>query len=662
MTSFARSGSTLRTQYSLGLLALVAVIPLGCSNMTSPSTQSVTSTSQVRIKGRVHGGNQPVSGATVTVYYAGQSGYGSAGTTGTSTTTANDGYGSFSFSVSCPSSPNDPLVYLVATGGNTLNNGSSGNNSAAQFLAAVAPCSLINSSTFVDMSEVTTVATMAALQQYFNPATEMFGVDGILLGYNAMRNAFQTIPNLVNPATGTAVSTLTKTATVNGSSVSVTVTPETAKINTIANIISACINNNANGDATACTTLKNDATPPSAARTSQPNGTFGPATDILTSVYYMLTNPTNGSSANLNAIYALAPGTGAPYQPTLTSAPTDWTIGITYSSISNCTNGDGFFDVPYDLKLDASGNVWIANGPNTNGNLAQMRFDGTPLVCTAVAGKSRGSTIDDQGNIWVGSFSSNNIYRYTPSTGATLAFPTAAPVVAITADGTNNVFFSSYTGTALYEIVGGATATSPVTPTLISSTMGSSPAQIMVDAAGTIWGSTGTNAITATTPALGGYATTPYTVSGNSYGISVVPGNAGNIFSSAQNTNTVDLLGPAGNGYADSTGFPAGGGGLTNPTAVSADGARNLWVANNATGVSNVSEFTDNGTPLSPATGFVKAGPYFVNSRSIIVDQGGNVWVSRDGSNLITEIVGAGVPLYQPASIGIAQGRFQTLP
>ena len=318
MTSFARSGSTLRTQYSLGLLALVAVIPLGCSNMTSPSTQSVTSTSQVRIKGRVHGGNQPVSGATVTVYYAGQSGYGSAGTTGTSTTTANDGYGSFSFSVSCPSSPNDPLVYLVATGGNTLNNGSSGNNSAAQFLAAVAPCSLINS---------------------------------------------------------------------------------------IANIISACINNNANGDATACTTLKNDATPPAAARTSQPNGTFGPATDILTSVYYMLTNPTNGSSANLNAIYALAPGTGAPYQPTLTSAPTDWTIGITYSSISNCTNGDGFFDVPYDLKLDVSGNVWIANGPNTNGNLAQMRFDGTPLVCTAVAGKSRGSTIDDQGNIWVGSFS-----------------------------------------------------------------------------------------------------------------------------------------------------------------------------------------------------------------------------------------------------------------
>lgn len=662
MTSFAHSGLNLRARYHLGLLALVAMLPVGCSNMTSTATQSATATPQARIKGRVHGGNQPVSGATVTVYYAGQSGYGSAGTVGTSTTTANDGFGSFSFTVTCPSQPNDPLVYLVATGGNTLNNGSSSNNSAAQFLAAVAPCQQINSSTFVDMSEVTTVATMAALQQYFNPATERFGVDGILLGYNAMRNAFGTIPNLVDTTAGTAVTTLTKTATVGGSSLSVTVTPETAKINTLANIISACINNNANGDATACTTLESNATPPAAARTSQPNGTFAAAPDLLTALYYTLTNPTNGGTSHMNAIFAVAPPTGAPYQPTLSSAPTDWTIGVTYSSTSNCANGGGFLNFPYDLKLDASGNVWIDNGAATNGNLAQVRFDGTPLVCVPAASTSRGSTIDDQGNIWVGSFSTNNIYRYNPSTGATLTYTTAAPVVALTADGSNNVFFSTYAGTALYEIVGGATAVTPTAPVLISSAMGSAPAQIMVDASGTIWGSTGTTAVTATLPNAGVYSTTPYTVSGNSYGISIVPGNAGNIFSSAQNTNTVDLLGPAGGGYSESTGFPAGGGGLTNPTAISADGAHNLWVANNATGVSNESEFTNNGTPLSPATGFVKASSYLVNGRSIIVDQGGNVWISRDGSNLITEIIGAGVPLYQPASIGIAQGRFQTLP
>lgn len=667
MTSFAHSGSTLRARYRIGLLALAATLPLGCSNMTSTATQSATATPQVRIKGRVHGGNQPVSGAVVSVYFAGQSGYGSASTLATTATTANDGYGSFSFTVTCPtpqSPPYDPMVYLIARGGNTLNNGSSSNNTAAEFLAALAPCSQITSSTFVDMSEVTTVATMAALQQYFNPATESFGVDGILLGYAAMSNAIATIPNLVDYTTGTAVSTLTKTANAGGSSVSITLTPESAKINTIANIISACINNNANGDATACTTLENDATPPVPSTTSQPNGTFHAATDLLTALYYMMTNPTNGSSSNLSAIYALAPGTGAPYQPTLSTAPTDWTIGVTYSSTSNCSNGNGFFNFPYDLKLDARGNIWINNGPDTNGNLAQMAFDGTPIACTAVATKSRGSTIDDKGNIWVGSFSTNNIYRYNPTTGVTLTYTTAAPVVAITADGADNVFFSTYTGTALYVIVGGSTATTAATPILISSAMGPAPAQIMLDATGIIWGSTGTTSVTATVPASGTYTTTPYTVSGNSYGISIVPGNSGNIFSSAQNTNTVDFLGPFinGGGYSEAHNFPTSGGGLNNPTAVSADGAHNVWVANNATGVSNVSEFAGNGTALSPASGFVKAGPYLVNGRSIIVDQGGNVWISRDGSNLITEIVGAGVPLYQPAAIGLAQGRFQTLP
>jgi len=49
-----------------------------------------------------------------------------------------------------------------------------------------------------------------------------------------------------------------------------------------------------------------------------------------------LTNPTNGSATNLLNIYNLATGAGAPYQPTLSAAPTDWNIAINYSSISNC--------------------------------------------------------------------------------------------------------------------------------------------------------------------------------------------------------------------------------------------------------------------------------------------------------------------------------------
>ena len=684
MTSFARSGSTLRARYSIGLLALVAMFPLGCSNMTSTATQSASPTSQVRIKGRVHGGNQPVSGATVSVYFAGQSGYGSASTLATQTTTANDGYGSFSFTVSCPVQPNDPLVYLVARGGNTLNNGSSSNNSAAEFLAAVTPCTKISSSTFVDMSEVTTVATMAALQQYYNPTTQSFGVDGILLGYNAMVNAFYTIPNLVDAATGTAVTTLTKTATASGGSVSVTVTPETAKINTLANIISACINNNANGDATACSTLESNATPPATATTSQPGNTLAPATDVLNALYYIMTNPTNGGASNLNTIYGLAPGTGAPYQPTLSSAPSDWTIGVTYSSTSNCTNGDGFFNKPSDLKLDSSGNVWIANS-SAAGNLSELRFEGTPTSCTAIANQSVGSTIDDQGNVWVGSSATPNIYRYTPGTGAVLTFGTSGPVQSITADGNHNVYYSSFQGTSLYAILGGATATVASAPTLISGSLGGASLSIMVDSSGgsylrgtnnpsgtgAVWVTSNSGVIYEVTPSSNtsdatfqnGFVTASYPVSGNSIGVSLVPGNAGNVFVSGRSPDYINLLSPSGGTYVEATHFPASGGGLSLPSLISADGARNIWILSQPSGgASSVSEFTNGAVALSPSTGFVKSGASFAGGRSIIVDQGGNVWISGTFSNTITEIIGAGVPIYQPASIGIAQGRFQTLP
>ncbi len=660
--------------FSRSLVCLLASAPLllaGCSNLAKSSPSSTALATQVTIKGQLHGGNQPVSGATVTVYYAGQSGYGSLDGVAATTTTANDGAGSFRFALTCPPAtqqPFNPLVYLIARGGNTLNNGSTGNNNAAVFLAALAPCSQITDSTFVDMSEVTTVATMAALQQYFDPATEQFGVDGILLGYTAMANSMNLIPNLVNYQTGEAVSSLVKTATVNGSSIAVTVTPEQAKINTLANILSACINNNAAGNATACNTLFADAVPPSPGSTSRPGGTtFSPATDVLQALYYMLTNPTNGSASNLSTLYGLAPATGAPYQPTLATAPSDWTVGVSYSSSGTCSNGGGFIDTAYDLKIDASGAVWIDNGPASNANLAHMTYDGTPIACAPVANGSQGSTIDSQGNVWVGSATSNTVYRYTPGTGAILAYATASPVLSLTADGTDNVFFST-TASSLYEIAGGATATSATAPTLISSTLGAAPAQIMVDPNGNIFATTGAANISWVAPANGGsYTTSTIPASGSSYGLSLAPpNNSGTVFVASQSGSVVDYLGPNPGTppppYSEVTNFPVTGGGINSPTAISIDGARNLWLANNANGVSSVSEIGADGTLISPASGFAKSPQYLANGRSIIVDISGNVWISRDGATSITQIVGAGVPLYQPAAIGLQQGRFQTLP
>ena len=53
--------------------------------------------------------------------------------------------------------------------------------------------------------------------------------------------------------------------------------------------------------------------------------------------------------------------------------------------------------------------------------------------------------------------------------------------------------------------------------------------------------------------------------------------------------------------------------------------------------------------------------------RAIVIDMSGNVWIAGNGpagspSNSITEIVGAAVPVYQPFSLGLYNGRFQRLP
>ena len=145
----------------LALLASSVVLTAGCANMSSTAPT---------------GTNPFVSPATLAA------------------TTSSDSSGSFSFTkdsmsgntadngttstYSCPSNT-DPLVYVMSKGGNTQNNGdSSQSNTAAAFVAIYGDCNEISASNFVYMSEVTTVATMAAAVQFFDPVLEAFTADG----------------------------------------------------------------------------------------------------------------------------------------------------------------------------------------------------------------------------------------------------------------------------------------------------------------------------------------------------------------------------------------------------------------------------------------------------------------------------------------------------
>jgi hypothetical protein len=678
----------------LALLASSIVFSAGCSNMSSTAPAVNSLSTAATLSGKVHGGNQPVIGATVTLWFAGQ---GAPAIKAATTTT--DSIGSFSFtkdtagghdgttsSWSCPATGGSPLVYVLSEGGNTQNNGiASQTNTAADFIALYGDCPNINGASFVYMSEVTTVATMAAVQQFFNPADHTLRADSTGQQRLVMLNLPNTVAILADAATGLANASKTISAAGGGSiapGVALTATPEAAKINTLANIISTCVNGATSADP-ACSTLFSAAQPPISNTTNLNGPAFPTATDTLQALFYILTNPSNSNTTNLSTLFGLQPGVGAPYVPSLAAQPTDWTIGVNYASTGPagaCSTGN-FISSPTDINIDAFDNVWFGNA-QTGGNLSSISAAGAPYFCVNfdTGASATGGTIDANAlspsnyspNVWFAGPAT--MYRYNPITKATLAFPVGVTPLAITADGAGNVYFTAVSGTtgSLYILLAGATTATAVAPVQISSTVGANPVRLMADnqsatprtTPGNIWvssGSTFVSQVSQSTAAgnLNGWITTPFTTSGNSYGLSI--SSAGNIFTSG-NDNSITMLQRNGTSWATGGGFPyTGTAGINTPTGISVDGRSNTWIPNS--GNSSVSEISFFGPKsLSPSTGFQK-DPTFLNASSALaVDQAGNVWVAGTGNNFITEIVGGAVPLYQPYAVGIAVNRFQSIP
>ncbi len=700
--------------FLLALLASSAVFTAGCANMATTAVGG--SGDAVTLGGTIHGGNEPVSGATVTLWFAGQ-GNSSPAVLAATTASANDGAGSFSFAAgssnggtsgntyTCPA--NNPYVYVIANGGNTQGPGTgTHNNAAAYFLAPYGPCSTLSASSFVDMTEVTTVATMAALQQYFvYSATapvlgQAFNTGGSGLSYQSMGYAFNLVSNMVNLANGAAISPVTG-KTINGSSTgqgtsgtSLVATPESAKINTIANILAACINipDYPAGGNTACDTLFANAAPPVASTTAQPGANYTAATNTLQAVYYMLSNPTNGSTTALGSLYALSAAAGAPFQPTLSAVPSDWTIAISYASTSTCgaSNGHLIHSVQ-DIAVDANGDIWLANN-ESGGNLTVLQTNNSstspntivPAGCLQIgSGKNTGITIDalisgtsGLANIWLADSGSSNVYRYHPPNAATtaVAFPTSAAPASIAADGVGNVYYTVPSSATLFDIPLAATATPPTLPATagvsIATAIGSAPSRVLVDSAPSVWTTSGTTSInrtacTAPTTVTPGCTTSSFTTSGSTYGIAataiyIIPGGTRNSIFVSMDGSSLTLYQGINTTYTQITGWPLTT--LSTPLAVASDGAQNVWTVNNLSNANSVFEAGVGKQALSPAAGFQKTATYLGGARSLAIDSSGNVWIGLDGANSVTEIVGAAVPVVQPFAAALNKGTFQTIP
>jgi hypothetical protein len=709
MTSLRLTLARFGNPHVVALLASSALLTVGCSNMESTAT-STPIVSGALMTGRVHGGNNPVSDGGVLLYAVGQTGLGSAPTLYAYTTTATDGTGSFSFvqtpgtapsgqtgansnpygaggnTYQCPSGV-QPLMYIYAAGGNTTGNPSNvgANNTAAAFLAPVGYCNQINNSTFVDVSEVTTAATVAAAAQFINPNNDGIGNDGIGVAYEAIGNAFATIPNLVNAANGLANTTTTMAGSGTGvSGVTMSITSPAATVNTIADILAACVNQISPSSAN-CVTLFNNATPPpNPARQSQPNITYGAAGDTIQAALYMYLYPTDGSTTNRTNLFNLVAAAGAPFQPTLPSVPGDWLLAITYTASGTCgTSASSFFSHPYDLNVDIDGNLWIANKATTNGALVQMTPYGLAQNCQSLGGSSEGGgVVDIAASIWYTDNANSLIWTYPTNAslgGSTRSFVSPAPPVAITTDGSGNIFFTTTNGTtgSLYEIVDGYNVNNTSSPVLLSSgyNVGPNPIRMFPDASNNIWVTSGSGYVTEfheTSTAT--YSATQFSVVGPTYGLTVGSAAAGsNVYVTSQDANsTFTILSPVSPGsttYAVSFTSSANIGGLSSPTGIWLDGGMSSWISNNApetSGLYAVSEIASNGTSISPTGtngGYQKPTTVLNGGRTSVVDPIGNVWILNDNlPNSVTQIVGAAVPIYAPYSTGLQNARFQTIP
>jgi polygalacturonase len=357
------------------------------------------------IAGSVHGGQPPVTDATIQLYAVGTTGDGSAATLLlTTTVTTSDGSGNAtnsnanagngfnslpagSFTItgdySCTGSTD---VYLVSTGGNPGLSAST-NNTALSLMAALGPCSNLSSSTFVSVNELTTAGSVAALANYM---TSYSAIGSGTADASNLQAAF----SMVNEYTDTSQGTVPGPGLPAGSYAS------SFEIQTLGDALSACINSPGGvaGDGSSCGTLFTDTTPSGG---PAPTNTIGAALNIV-----------NNPALNTCAIYSLVPGS-PPFEPTLSSCPSSWTLPIS------------------SLAVTVSGASMVTIGQ-------------TAQYTAAVSGPARGSTNQSVtwmvngaagGNSTTGTISSTGLYT-PPSTAPSSAVTiTAVSVLSNTAVG-----------------------------------------------------------------------------------------------------------------------------------------------------------------------------------------------------------------------------------
>jgi streptogramin lyase len=608
------------------------------------------------LTGTVHGGQQPVTGSHVYVMQATKAGYGNASTSLVTNGDGTDSYGgyvltgaggNFSLTGKYACVPNTQ-VYIVALGGNPgLAAGT--NNAALSLMANLGNCPALGTLAAqvpnVNLDEVTTVASVYAIAGYMT-GTFQASSSPTPLAATGMANAFSTTGNLTNLATG-----LSYTTTPGGNG-----TVPQAMINTLANMMAACVNTN--GAVTPPSGSGNTAVAASPCYTlfsNAKNGTISP-TDTVSAVLNIAHNP----GAHVSALYGLVSGS-VPFQPTLASAPKDFTISVTYkvpgmgNPLANATH-------PHNVSIDASGNVWSANDQNNTLGVANTL--GVPV--SGAAGYSGNGmsapgsvAVDNAGQVYVTNAGASTVSVFTSAGTPRLLTPILTAGLHpkdAAVDINSNVWITNGGGSSVSEFsnTGVSAANSPFTGNGLSS-----PAGIAIDPNGNVWiADSGSKEVLAFTTAGAPLSGSPFSFPNEVIPFGIAIDGTADIWTTDQSTGTF---------VTDSQGAPI----LLNPfyanntysNAVAIDGAGQAWITDRNLSCLNVLNAT--GAILSGISGYSTGG---LGADSIAIDGSGNVWftpinpTTLASDNTIREMIGAAAPVVTPIAAGIAGNTLATRP
>jgi len=339
------------------IAVLLPLLLSGCalSPTGTPTAESTPAAGPV-IRGVMHGGQQPITSGKTYLLAVNSTGYGGSGIAASSSNA--------SVSLLSPSAPGytgglsgpDGIGYYVLTDSNGNFNitndyactagqqlylygeggdsGAGANNAKIGLMAALGECSTINSSTYVVMNEVSTVATAYALAGFATDATHISS-SGTALAKQGVSNAMANVGFLETLGTGAALL---------NDLISGTIAPQET-VNSLANILASCVNTDGSmNPGSGCNSLLTTAT------SNGTNGGTQPG-DTATAAIYIAQN----AGANVSALYNL-PVPTPPFSPVLSGTPTDWTVDILFAAQTIAPNAV----TTGSLAIDRYGDVVVA--------------------------------------------------------------------------------------------------------------------------------------------------------------------------------------------------------------------------------------------------------------------------------------------------------------